>query len=77
MKVAELISKLQRLDGNLDVLCICEDAALQKPGELFRLMDPVSVDLAVGQISAYSDEGRSMALGSGRQWAFLAVTADF
>jgi len=39
MKVAELISKLQSLPSNADVLCYTEDQKFQLKGHIFRLLD--------------------------------------
>ncbi|WP_096046728.1 hypothetical protein [Sulfurospirillum diekertiae] len=56
MKVSELISKLQSLPSNADVLCYTEDENFQLKGDFFRLLD--IEDIIISEASKIRINGR-------------------
>lgn len=80
MKVRELIEKLQKLDGNLDVICSTEDENFLAKNHLFRLLEITSVDIVEGEKQRSNDGLASLKLGDSslsQKHAIIEVTGDF
>jgi hypothetical protein len=80
MKVRELIEKLQKLDGNLDVICSTEDENFLAQHHFFRLLDITSVDVAEGEKCRGSDGLVSLKLGHSslsQKQVIIEVTGSF
>jgi len=80
MKVRELIEKLQKLDGNLDVICSTEDENLLAKNHLFRLLEITSVDVTEGEKHKGSDGLASLKLGQSslsQKHVIIEVTGVF
>jgi hypothetical protein len=80
MTVKELISKLSKLDPELEVLCYSEDDELVPPGHLFRLLYIESVTVNDAQ-RRKGDDGipslKFVKTEHSEELAFLNVTVDF
>jgi hypothetical protein len=80
MKVRELIAELQKLDGNLDVICSTEDENLLAQHLLFRLFQITSVDIVDGEKCKGSDGLASLKLGHtslSQKHVIIEVTGSF
>jgi hypothetical protein len=80
MKVKDLVSKLQTLNQNLNVIGYTEDASLRPTGHGFRLFEVEYVDTGEGEWTKHEDGLSSMKFGKSdlaRKVAFLHITSDF
>jgi hypothetical protein len=80
MKVRELIEKLQKLDGNLDVLCSTEDENLLAKKHLFRLLEITDVGIVEAEMHRGSDGLVSLKLEKSsfsQQHVIIEITGDF
>lgn len=79
MKVRELISQLQKLDQQLEVLCYTEDEPLLAPGHGFRLLDIITIMVVEAEKVRGNDQIWSFKLGKGphsQKHAIIEVTSD-
>jgi hypothetical protein len=80
MKVKDLISDLELLDPELEVLCITEDESLLPPSHGARILEIQSVSATDAEKRRGDDGVPSMKFGhSGlsQRHAFIYVTSDF
>lgn len=80
MKVKELIEKLQKLDGNLDIICSTEDEIFLAKNHSFRLLEITSVEVSEAEKVRTEDRLPSLKFGqssSSQKHAILEVTGDF
>ena len=80
MKVSDLILKLKRFDGDLEVVCCTEDEDLQAKGQVFRLMDLIDATVVEGEPMRGPDGSPTLKLGKSHisvKQVLLEVTADF
>lgn len=78
MKVKELITKLQEVDPEIDVLCYTEDDALLTLERRFMIFEIESTK--VGKAERVRDENTqipSLKIGEGPNQFILEVTSDF
>jgi hypothetical protein len=80
MKVKDLVTKLQTLNQNLDVIGYTEDETRRRNGHEFRLFEIEYVDVGEGEWTKHEDGVPSMKFGESdlaRKVAFLHITSDF
>ena len=80
MKVTELITKLQSLPPNADVLCYTEDKNLQAKGYMFRILDIEDVSLSEAAKIRMPDTQPSLKFEkseSSEPHVIISVTSDF
>ncbi|RLA84138.1 MAG: hypothetical protein DRG78_02300 [Epsilonproteobacteria bacterium] len=80
MKVTELITKLQSLPLNADILCYTEDENLQVKGNMFRILDIDDVSLSEATKIRMQDTNPSLKFGkseSSEPHVMISVTSDF
>jgi hypothetical protein len=80
MKVKEMIAALQKLDPEVTLLSLCEDAEVLEKGQAIRIFEPYSADMFfadMGRDSDYKGRLSITAAGEGRKLASINVTTDF
>ena len=80
MKVKDLIEELQKLDGDMDVLCYTEDEDFLAKGQLFRLLEIEDVDTVHGENARDADGVPTLKLGRSPKSELIAtlnVSGDF
>ena len=80
MKVHELIKKLQKFDGNLDVLCITEDESLIAKNYIFRLLEITDISEIEAEKTRGEDGVASLKLHKtsySQKHVIIDVTSDF
>jgi hypothetical protein len=80
MKVNELITKLQSLPANADILCYTEDEAFQVKENMFRILDIEEVNLSQATKIRLPDTQPSLKFGkseSSEEHVLLSITSDF
>lgn len=80
MKVHELVSALQKLDRELEVMCYTESEDLVPPRHLFRLLHIEGADTIIGERRRGEDQVATLALRGGpnsETIAILQITSDF
>ena len=80
MKVSDLITKLQSLPSNADVLCYTEDENFQAKGHMFRILEIDDVSLSEATKVRSSDGQPSLKLGkseSSEPHVIISVVSDF
>ncbi|MDF1764058.1 MAG: hypothetical protein P1U57_11665 [Oleibacter sp.] len=79
MKVKDLIEKLKKLDGGLEVLCYSEDESLIGDDNGVKALDIVDVTetkLSVSRSQVGKVELSFSGTGSDRSFALVEITAD-
>ena len=79
MKVKELITKLENLDLEMDILCYSEDENLAPEGYLIRIMEINEVSNIEGETSRDENGIVSIKFGSSelaRKYAGIELTSD-
>lgn len=80
MKVKELIEKLQKLDGDLDIICSTEDESLLAKNHSFRLLEIGTIEVLEAEKVRTEDRLPSLKFGqssSSQKHAIIEVTGDF
>ncbi len=80
MKVRELLTKLNPLDPELDVVCYCEDQGLSSPESGFTLFEINEISVTDGEKTRREDGTPYLKLGKSegaRPHVLIDVTSDF
>lgn len=80
MKVKELVSKLSKLDQELDVFGYTEDQDLLPHKNMFRLLDIDNIDVSEGERRRGNDQVPTLKIGKSPQSAkfvLINLISDF
>lgn len=79
MKVKELMQKLSKLNGELEILCYTEDELLIAAGEVVKALDIVDISetkLEVTRNDACKVQLKFTGTNADRSYALIEITAD-
>ncbi|XPV69881.1 MAG: hypothetical protein ACNI25_04730 [Halarcobacter sp.] len=80
MKVSDLLTKLQSLPSNSDVLCYTEDEIFQAKGHMFRILEINDISISEATKVRTSDGQSSLKFGkseSSEPHVIISVLSDF
>jgi hypothetical protein len=79
MKVKDLITKLQALNAESDVICICDDDEFLSPGKLFQLFEIDDISSMDATKTRLDDNTPYLKLGKGdlsELHALIGITSN-